>query len=191
MQWNRISESAKRKFRSLNSKSKNIRWSMLLSHHAPCDYDRTWRVCGVRICVRCLGMAFGAVIGLVIAIPVCPRQISAMNFVVTVALIMPAVLDFAAHELHSEYTSNNFKRFFSGVLFGMPGGVCLLSACRGQWLPVLLLITFFAFLEIALAVMFFLTGHLESYIARYERAVWIDEQKTSKSQNQIQSVKAD
>ena len=157
---------------SVRTTLRNVRWSMLLSHHAPCDYDRTWKVGGMRVCVRCLGMFLGAVTGFLGGSYI-PLRGFVMPTIMTLALVAPAAIDFSAHELHKRYKSNNARRFLTGVLFGISAGRVIVAAYCGKWIPLLLFVALCALIEITIAILFFRQGHMDTYLARYEEGVWV------------------
>ena len=153
---------------------------MLVSHHAPCDYDRTISFCGVRICVRCIGMLCGAFAGYGLA-QFTYNCTFAQLMVASIGLTLPAAIDFTCHELVSKYHSSNIRRFVSGSLFGIPGGVAVTFAIHGRWKLLLFLLAFLALMQFAIATLFKLRGHMDPYVERYARAAIIDDfgQETS------------
>lgn len=145
-------------------------WRMLLSHHAPCDLDRTWSLFGVRVCVRCLAMALACGCSLaVMAGDLLPPTWS--HVALACALMIPAGVDFAFGELWCNYPRTNLFRFLSGFSFGVGWGVTL-----GWWIfagiaaPLVLFVALSVLMEFTLAGVFYLVGHLEAYIAKYENA---------------------
>lgn len=145
-------------------------WWMLLSHHAPCDLDRTWPMFGVRVCVRCLAMALAVPCGIAIvwAFALHPTLFRSPF---ALALMLPAGIDFTAGELYKGYPRTNAFRFMSGFAFGLGVGITL-----GWWVFAGAATPFAAFaalavlMEFAIAWAFHFTGHLEGYIAKYEAA---------------------
>ncbi len=151
-----------------------IRWAMLVSHHAPCDNDRTLSLFGLRVCVRCLGMFGGVLAGCWIKVTMfgVPHICLVMC---GLGLTLPAAFDFAAHELSKKYRSTNFRRLVTGGLFGIVVGVYLAFAWQGIRWPLFCLLAYLALLELAIAGLFRKCGHLDSYIARYEASLYKDE----------------
>ncbi len=150
---------------------------MLVSHHPPCDYDRTLFFLGIHVCVRCLGMLGGTFAGCFVnqawmGVP------GAWLVMIGLGFTLPAALDFAAHELTKGYRSTNFRRIITGGMFGVAVGACLAHAWEGKWWPLLCLLAYFALLEIVIAGLFRISGHLDSYVARYAEAVYINEKDT-------------
>ena len=85
---------------------------MLLSHHVPADYDRTWKVGSVHVCTRCLGVVVGIAAALVYW-----GAMSSLSPLVFMGLAVPGVLDFTMHELGLS-ASSSARRFITGLLFG-------------------------------------------------------------------------
>lgn len=149
-----------------------------MSHHAPCDYDRTLTLFGVRICTRCLGMSGGLLAGCY------TRQVfvdisDVWLFIGGLCLTLPAAFDFAAHELIKTYRSTNPRRFITGGFFGFAVGLCLARMWQGAGWPLICLLVYIVFLEFVVAGLFWAHGHLDSYIERYVAAVYINENDPS------------
>lgn len=145
-------------------------WWMLLSHHAPCDLDRTWPMFGVRVCVRCLAMALAFPCGIAI-VWAFAIQSTLPHSLFAWALMLPAGIDFMAGELCNGYPRTNAFRFLSGLAFGLGVGMTL-----GWWVfagtatPFAAFVILAVLMEFAIAFVFHFTGHLEGYIAKYEAA---------------------
>lgn len=144
-----------------------------MSHHAPCDYDRTISLFGLRVCVRCLGMLVGALIGYSIDLNVyCIPD--AKIIAACIGLMLPAAFDFAGHELISKYQSTNIRRFATGGMFGLPVGIAIECALNGWYMPTLYLLVFLVLMQLVIASLFRFNGKLESYVEKYARAAIID-----------------
>ena len=106
--------------KKLNRKQR-IRWEMLLSHHAECDYDRTCLIFGIRVCSRCMGILAGSFFGAFFA-----KYFTNVSYLQNCAcfagLMLPAGIDFTVHELVTKYKSSNLIRFISGFIFGIALG---------------------------------------------------------------------
>ena len=146
-----------------------IRWSMLLSHHAPCDYDHTLTVMGVRICVRCTGITIGAVVFtlLLVAFPYLQHF---MPLWLPFVLPLPAVVDFTTHEL-GWWKSSNVVRWISGVLVGIALGWSGYTILYGKALQGVLLVVSVGCFEVIVAILLRTAGQLEGFVQRYEKAV--------------------
>ena len=170
-------------------KHTRIRWSMLVSHHPPCDYDRTVRICGVRVCTRCLGMVAGGVLGLLLA-QTCAGIGLVSGLVATLAMTLPAACDFAAHELSVKYRSTNPRRFATGITFGFVVGACLGQMRQGNPWPFLGLLAYLALMQVAIVRLFQMRNHCDSYLDRYASAVY-KETESNKSVEHYVSPGAD
>ena len=142
-----------------------------MSHHAPCDLNRTWKIFGVHVCVRCLAMAIAGgvtlLVGLVVGFPIQPFVI-----VTSILLILPSGVDFTLEELWSSYPASNFMRFVTGAIFGVGGGVCLAWWIDdGSALPFIAFVVASVAMQFAIAYIFQRRGHLERYLSRYEEAI--------------------
>lgn len=146
-------------------------WWMLLSHHAPCDLDRTWSLCGVHICVRCLAVVLAIVVTVVFkSEAVAISQTLGRWFVFLFGI--PAWVDFSIGELWSSYPRTNVFRFLTGLLFGLGAGCCWIwGDDTGDWIPMLCFVGLFLSGEFLVAFLFFFCGHLEDYLGKYEKAV--------------------
>ena len=149
-----------------------VQWGMLLSHHAPCDYDRTWKIGKVRVCTRCAGMLAGLIAGLstTFLFKTFPIWYAVL---ICAVLMLPAAADFCCHELIPAYHSHNAIRVITGILFGYPFGV-VVSLCfyNGVIMPSIVIILYAILMEIAISFIFFFRGHLEKYLSKYEIAVF-------------------
>lgn len=135
---------------------------MLLSHHPPCDLDRTWRIGSLRVCVRCLGVLTGAAVALASwdgwsTVPVLAAFIAAV----------PGVADFTLHELCLS-PSNNTRRFLTGASFGVFVAAALSAGLDGNWTRLLLYAVWFCCLQVAATAALRSSGRLEALLTRYE-----------------------
>lgn len=149
--------------------SSGIRWSMLISHHPPCNYDRTFRIGGVRICTRCFGVLLGVLASILLQVD-SHVLASIIPLWMSLLLPLPAVVDFTAHELEW-WRSNNAKRLASGLLLGFAVGVGGYTALSGCAFLGFLDIAWLAILEFGVAVILRCTGRLDRYVDRYEKGV--------------------
>lgn len=145
-----------------------VRWEMLVSHHPPCDYDRTFILGRVRVCTRCFAVMLGALCAFFTKLFIFSSSMSGIW--VAFALPLPASLDFTAHEL-AIYRSNNIIRFLSGSLLGVPVGLAVHAVVMGSILFAILTVFWFVGIAFSVAFLFRRTGHIDVYISKYERAV--------------------
>lgn len=147
-------------------------WWMLLSHHPPCDLDRTWVVFGVNVCVRCLGMGLAFIVTVIMS-SILSVAYGPWIMVLCLSAMAPAGIDFSLGELFAAYPRSNLLRFVTGVVFGAGGGVCVYWLfSKGRILPVVLFLCLAVLMQFVIALAFRVGGHLEEYVAKYEDAVW-------------------
>lgn len=141
---------------------RNVRWSMLLSHHAPCDYDRTWQIGPLHICVRCLGVAAGTTVALAYW-----DGWSNLPVLGILAAALPGVADFLLHELQLS-ASCGARRFLTGACFGVFVAALCSAGIHWQWGRIALYLGWFLFLQVAAGGVLRCSGRLEALLARYE-----------------------
>lgn len=121
------------------------RWSMVLSHHPPSQYDRTLHIGRVRICARCAGLLAGIVsaIALMPHLPVSRISSSIALFAAIAFVLSLGIASFVLNEVGSR-ASNNYERLLFGFVLG-----CLLylAYISGFW-------SFFAMLALVVAGQF-------------------------------------
>ena len=107
-----------------------------LSHHPPEEWNRTYRLGGVRVCARCLGTypVLFAVLGLQLALRA-PLAFAA-ELPVVLLLTLPALLDWARGRFAPE-RGTNWGRTLTGVLLGLALGRSVYVHLRSPWPPVL------------------------------------------------------
>lgn len=152
-------------------KHTRIRWSMLVSHHAPCDYDRTIHILGLRVCTRCLGMVAGCLPGWLLS-QACIGFGYKWCLIGSLAMTLPAAYDFSANELSRNYRSTNLRRFVTGLTFGFVVGTCLASVWSGNAWPFLGLLAYLALMQVVIVKLFQIHGHCDAYLERYSSAVY-------------------
>lgn len=144
---------------------------MVLSHHPPCQYNRTLRIFNVRVCVRCTGIASGVLFALLIChyfpVPFIAGIIT--GFI----LPLPAILNFTLNELGIT-RNNTFKRMVTGIMMGLSLGIAFLSLLSEHWLSGLMMILWILLLEFAVALTLHRAGILEKFVKEYEDAVYKD-----------------
>lgn len=149
--------------------SGGIRWSMVISHHPPCDYDRTFKIASIRICTRCFGVLLGLLTSVLLQVD-SHVLASIIPIWASFLLPLPAVIDFTAHELEW-WRSNNAKRLATGLLLGFAVGVGGYNIFAGYISLGFLQITWLGILEFGAALILRHCGQLESYVMRYEKSV--------------------
>lgn len=151
--------------------SPRVRWSMLLSHHPPCDYDRTWKVGALPICVRCLGVVIGTALGLA-----CWNELSKLPLWFVLAMAIPGVADFTLHELHYS-ASNGARRFLTGVSFGVFASAFCMAVTNGYWVRVGLCLIWFFFLQLIVTIVLRCAGQIENIIEKYEKGLFVQHEE--------------
>jgi uncharacterized membrane protein len=140
---------------------------MLLSHHVPSDYDRTWQVGSVRVCVRCLGVVLGATVVLGLW-----KKGSDIPLLLAIATAVPGVLDFTLHELGLS-ASSSARRCLTGLLFGVFVAALLRAVIDTKTVHILLFLSWFLLLQVISAIALKRSGRVESLIRKYEGGVHV------------------
>lgn len=97
---------------------KTPRWSMVISHHPPSQYERTIRIFGLRICVRCFGVAIGIGLGILCAEYWLTDTISFMLIVcLFIATLFMGIEAFVRNETGTR-ASSNVERIAFGLMIG-------------------------------------------------------------------------
>jgi len=142
---------------------------MLLSHHPPCDYERTVQVCGVRLCTRCFGVFLGA--AALFAVEAWVHSVRrSVSLLPLTALTLPAAIDFFSVELGWR-RSCTVIRLTTGILLGVAVGATAVLVSRGQWLTGTGFLAWLALVQFLGAIALRRADRLEDYLARYEDAV--------------------
>ncbi|MDD4052503.1 MAG: DUF2085 domain-containing protein [candidate division Zixibacteria bacterium] len=144
---------------------------MLLSHHAPADYDRTVVCLGVRMCSRCMGVLAGVLIAGFVWLhwQTHPCQ-SSVVLVGGYFMPVPAAIDFLSHEIGLR-RSNNVIRFVTGILLGIAAALPVLFVIEGSFGMATMQAAWLSVIEILSGVVLKRTGCLEPYLRRYELGV--------------------
>lgn len=88
-----------------------------LSHHPPEELDRTWKLGRLHVCARCAGVYPVLFLGLLLQfMRNAPLQLR-LDGLMGMALILPALLDWA-YGRWRPHAGSNFWRTFTGVLLG-------------------------------------------------------------------------
>lgn len=144
---------------------------MILSHHAPVDYNRTFRILGVRFCTRCAGTLLGAVLAFLL-FHYFENELSVwLMTLMCLTLPLPAAADFACNELKF-FSSNNFLRLLTGILLGIPLGISLDKLAEGSLLIPLFTFSWYILIECIIVLLFRKLNHHEEYIGKYTNAVY-------------------
>ncbi|MFA6002138.1 MAG: DUF2085 domain-containing protein [Thermoleophilia bacterium] len=144
----------------------DIRWGMLLSHHSPCDYDRTFSISSLRICTRCFGVLIGIIGGVALTLRVVPEYLLIFSLV----LPLPAVMDFMLNELQM-VKGNNGRRLVTGIMLGIAVGFDLYAVTDIGLLQGFAQLAWLVVLEFFVVAVLLRTGFLDEYVSRYEKGV--------------------
>ena len=108
-----------------------------LSHHPPEEFDRTWQVGRLHVCARCAGVYPVLFVALFLQFRLgAPLQLR-LDGLMGVALIMPAVLDWA-YGRWRPHAGSNVWRTFTGVLLGAALARSLYVHLQRPFPPILL-----------------------------------------------------
>jgi len=141
---------------------------MILSHHPPCQFDRTYKIFGIRICSRCLGVFCGFILTLGIFHYVDSNQLSI--FFLGYLLSLPAIVTFLIHELRYARITN-FFRMITGSGLGYTLAVIMTFLFDGHCFNGILLLFYLLLLEIIVAFILNKKKRLIPFIKEYEDAV--------------------
>lgn len=107
------------------------RWSMIVSHHPPSQYDRTLHIGHIRFCARCTGLLLGIVSAIAITtlLPAFNIPSTAILLVSVVFVLSIGIAAFVLNETGNR-ASNNYERILFGFVLG-----CLIytSWLSGPW----------------------------------------------------------
>ena len=143
----------------------------MLSHHPPCDLDRTWSIFGVNICVRCFGMVVSFCMSIILMTKF-DVSCDGWKIFLCVIAMLPAGIDFTLGELVLSYPRSNMLRFITGSIFGVGIGVSVSWwYTEDCWMPMALFVAFAFIMQIVIALLFYMCGHLDEYVLKYENAV--------------------
>lgn len=157
------------------------RWSMVLSHHPPSQYDRTLHIGGWRVCARCTGVGIGILIGALFTGTQFAYALKSTWVLGTFALVTLSVgiIAFVLNEAAIR-KSNNSERLIFGLIFGslFP----LLWAISWWYVIALFCLTIFGQFLSAFVLRRF--GVLDRFFAEYSEGamVWPDEDSSDNGQ---------
>ena len=144
-------------------KKKKVRWSMLLSHHPPQQFCRTYKIFGIRICARCLGIPIGIIIMLAFNI----RMPLWLFFI----LPIPTFLNFLLQELKLIPSINWLKTFLT-IMLGISIFEIYNSFKNGNLLFGVFIISYLFALEFIVAYILHKKDKLEDLIELYENNIY-------------------
>ena len=143
--------------------AKKVRWSMLISHHPPQQYCRTYKILGFRICARCLGIPIGLVMMCLVKIEI--------PFCLLFILPLPTFLNFLLQELKIIPSMNLLKTSLT-ILLGITLfelGRIIVSENIGIGI---LMFLYLVFIEFIIALILNKQNRLEPLIELYEDNIY-------------------
>ena len=146
-----------------------INWGMLVSHHPPCQYDRTFSIGKRRFCVRCTSIFSGVLFTFLFFDQIV--KINSLLFASCFILPLYAIINFTLNEL-GLIKNNNLKRFISGLLLGFSLGFALNFILNGNLIKGLLIIIWVFMLEFIVAIILNRHGKLENFFKEYEEGIF-------------------
>ena len=152
-----------------NKPGKEVDWGMLISHHPPCQYDRTFCLFKIRVCTRCTGVLSGIIFSVILIHFI---QIKfKLVLISTFLLPIPAILNFTLTEL-KKLRNNGFKRFSTGALLGIVLGYAINQLIIGRFFIGILIILWFFILEMVVTIVLQRANILDDFFKKYEDGVY-------------------
>jgi uncharacterized membrane protein len=103
---------------------------MVVSHHPPTQYDRTFKIFGVRICVRCVGIIIGIGLGIAIAhYWILDEPSLWLLSVLFIATLLIGIEAFVRNEAGTRKSSNAER-----IAFGITIGFIIAQAFVSGWM---------------------------------------------------------
>lgn len=136
---------------------------MLLSHHPPSQYCRTYKIAGIRFCARCLGIPIGVVLHLILSID--------LHWLIWVLLPIPTFLNFLFQEL-GKMKSINYVKSSLTILLGIYLMENLLQFLKGNYTIGFIMIGYLVTIEFIIAKILDNNGKLDPLITGYEDGVY-------------------
>ena len=144
-------------------KKRKIRWSMLISHHPPQQYCRTYKFLGIRICARCLGIPIGIIFMLFVN--------TEIPFWGLFILPLPTFLNFLLQELKIIPSINWLKTILT-VLLGISFVEFLRIIKNENYLVGTVLFLYLFVIELIIAGILNKQNRLEPLIELYEKNIY-------------------
>lgn len=136
---------------------------MLLSHHPPSQYCRTYKILGTRFCARCTGISFGLIIGIAI-------DLSSINFFLLFLFPIPTFVNFLLQERKIIPSINLLKTTLT-----IPLGVYIYEIINLTIIDTkygIILIVYLICIQSIFAFILFKTGDLEKLVIEYEDGIY-------------------
>lgn len=144
---------------------KKVRWSMLLSHHPPSQYSRTYKVFGIRVCARCSGIILGI-------LPCFIWDINSSWWFVLL-LPLPTFINFLVQELHI-IGSFNFLKTILTIPLGFYVYTLVRSFIEFDLIRSVLMVSYIVLIEFIVAIILRKYLRLDQLIFEYEEGIYIE-----------------
>ena len=148
---------------------KKVRWSMLLSHHPPTQYCRTYKVGNMRICARCLGIPIG-----IFACCMYENIPSVLPLWVYFLMPIPTFLNFLLQELNLIPSLNLLKTFLT-ILLGFYIYFMFKHFYEEDFVLALGLLFYLLLIEVIVVLILGKFDKIEGLINEYEKGVVVNE----------------
>ena len=136
---------------------------MLLSHHPPTQYCRTYKILGIRLCARCVGIPLGMLVALL------------FDFIIPLPLLLilplPTFINFLLQELE-KMKSRNYLKTTLTIFLGIYLFEIVHYLIYGNYLLGFVLLAYLLGIEFIVAKILHQNGKLEPLIKVYEDGVY-------------------
>jgi len=145
------------------SSNKKVRWSMLLSHHPPSQYCRTYKILNLRFCARCSGIPIGIIIYIFL--------LNEVNLILLLILPLPTFGNFLIQELGLIKSMNYLKTLLT-IPLGIYLSIVFIEIMSGNLWLTIFLVFYLIGIEFLVAKILEINGKLEPLIQLYEQGVY-------------------
>lgn len=145
---------------------------MLISHHPPQQYCRTYKLLGIRICARCFGIPIGIILMLFVNLEI--------PFWVLFILPLPTFLNFLLQELKIIPSINLLKTILT-ILLGISFFEFLSIIKNGNYLNGTIFFLYLFVIEFIIAGILNKRNRLEPLIELYENNIYKELKRSAKS----------
>lgn len=136
---------------------------MLISHHPPSQYCRTYKVLNIRVCARCLGIPIGLVISSFLTLE--------MPWWCLLLLPIPTFLQFMLQELEILKGYNLLKTILT-IPLGLYVFEWLLQVVEFHFLALFLLTFYILLIESIIALILSKKNKIEALVEAYENGIY-------------------
>lgn len=136
---------------------------MLLSHHPPSQYCRTYKIFGIRLCARCLGIPIGILIGFILN--------PSMFWWILIVLPLPTFINFLIQELQWIKSYNLWKTILT-IPLGVYLYILLESLIKLDLSTFIFMLLYIIIIEFIIAHILNKNNKLDQLIKEYEVGVY-------------------